>query len=180
MDEEDEKYEIPNPWAVSDASVFLKYNCPECDQKCQNLSEFKDHAIENHEKAKVLFSDIKNEPTELDIKADEPKRKRRKVIKKKVELDLDDHDDHFTDHEFSDIECLQALYQNDKWSCSECGFDQVEEKFDLVDHWLDHHNFKSVEYEVCHYCSSLFNNQKSLVKHFMKHHPNVPTKDSKC
>ena len=160
----DTKCDIPNPWDVENASVFLKYNCPECDQKCQNLSDFKDHAIQNHEKAKVLFTDqeIKNDPLELDIKVDEPLKKKRKRVTKKRVLDEDQVDQ---DPDFSDIETLHAEYKNEKWSCSECGFDQVEHKFDLVDHWLDHHNFKSINYEVCHYCTIIFNNHKSYVKH---------------
>ena len=176
----DTKCDIPNPWDVENASVFLKYNCPECDQKCQNLSDFKDHAIQNHEKAKVLFTDqeIKNDPLELDIKVDEPLKKKRKRVTKKRVLDEDQVDQ---DPDFSDIETLHAEYKNEKWSCSECGFDQVEHKFDLVDHWLDHHNFKSINYEVCHYCTIIFNNHKSYVKHCGKDHPQVPMlRETKC
>ena len=45
-----------NPWDVSDASVFLKYCCPECDYCNKNLNEFSDHALDNHDKATALFS----------------------------------------------------------------------------------------------------------------------------
>ena len=48
-----------NPWDVSDASVFLKYNCPECDYNNQNINEFSDHALEKHVLANTLF-DSKN------------------------------------------------------------------------------------------------------------------------
>ena len=40
--------EKENPWAVEDVSVFLNYNCPECDFKIQDLSVFSVHALENH------------------------------------------------------------------------------------------------------------------------------------
>ena len=37
-----------NPWSVEDASVFLKYCCPECEFSDWNLKSFADHALENH------------------------------------------------------------------------------------------------------------------------------------
>ena len=52
-----------NPWSVDDASVFLKYNCPECDYNDGSLKVFSHHALENHDKSKSLFdakSDEKN------------------------------------------------------------------------------------------------------------------------
>ena len=45
-----------NPWSVGDASVFLRYFCPECDFSDQKLGHFKNHAVISHEKSKVLFS----------------------------------------------------------------------------------------------------------------------------
>ena len=44
-----------NPWFVEDASVFLKYCCPECDYQILNYDMFSYHALENHVKSKVLF-----------------------------------------------------------------------------------------------------------------------------
>ena len=38
-----------NPWDVSDASVFLKYCCPECDYQCTHLENFGEHAKTNHD-----------------------------------------------------------------------------------------------------------------------------------
>ena len=38
-----------NPWDVSDASVFLKYCCPECDYQCAHLDNFGEHAQTNHD-----------------------------------------------------------------------------------------------------------------------------------
>ena len=45
-----------NPWTVPDATVFLKYCCPECDYCHPNLPEFSEHALENHAKAIALFN----------------------------------------------------------------------------------------------------------------------------
>ena len=44
-----------NPWEVSDASRFLRYCCPECDFRNENLQEFSEHALENHILANTLF-----------------------------------------------------------------------------------------------------------------------------
>ena len=46
---------IKNPWMVDNASVFLKYCCPECEFSNQDLQTFSDHAIENHKDALALF-----------------------------------------------------------------------------------------------------------------------------
>ena len=45
-----------NPWSVSDASVFLKYCCPECDYSNKNLPSFSKHALKNHVLANTLFN----------------------------------------------------------------------------------------------------------------------------
>jgi hypothetical protein len=49
-----------NPWSVEDASVFLKYCCPECDYQVLNYDIFSAHALENHIKSIVLFQDNQN------------------------------------------------------------------------------------------------------------------------
>ena len=49
-----------NPWSVEDASVFLKYCCPECDYQILNIQLFSDHALKNHTKAVALFGNGEN------------------------------------------------------------------------------------------------------------------------
>ena len=49
-----------NPWSVEDASVFLKYCCPECDYQVLNYDIFSAHALENHIKSIVLFQSEKD------------------------------------------------------------------------------------------------------------------------
>ena len=48
-----------NPWEVSDASVFLKYCCPECDYQCSQLDSFGIHATKNHDLSSILFEETK-------------------------------------------------------------------------------------------------------------------------
>merc|ERR550519_2613879 len=49
-----------NPWAVNDASVFLRYCCPECDYNNEDLKGFSDHALGNHERSSTLFTENSN------------------------------------------------------------------------------------------------------------------------
>ena len=52
VDERENPVNLENPWAVEDPSVFLNYNCPECDYKNQDISAFSEHALENHMNAR--------------------------------------------------------------------------------------------------------------------------------
>ena len=62
-----------NPWSVSDASVFLKYCCPECDYIDNNLSEFSNHALESHVLSNTLFNSQSNIENEDVIKWEQEK-----------------------------------------------------------------------------------------------------------
>ena len=66
------KFDEDNPWSVGNASVFLKYCCPECEYSHQSLNIFSNHALENHNKAQLLFAKkAKNEDsTSIIIKPD--------------------------------------------------------------------------------------------------------------
>ena len=67
-----EKCDEDNPWSVGNASVFLKYCCPECEYSHQSLNIFSNHALDNHNKAQILFDkNAKNEDsTSITIKPD--------------------------------------------------------------------------------------------------------------
>ena len=63
-----------NPWAVTDASVFLKYCCPECEFNDPILQHFADHAVSYHPNASSLFIDENNielPNTQIYIKVEE-------------------------------------------------------------------------------------------------------------
>ena len=62
-----------NPWSVDNASAFLKYCCPECEFSNQTLKIFTDHAVENHTKARRLFTPENIfKQIKLDIKSEDP------------------------------------------------------------------------------------------------------------
>ena len=52
-----------NPWNVANATMFLKYCCPECDYQITQLEIFVVHATSNHALSKILFEngELKNE-----------------------------------------------------------------------------------------------------------------------
>ena len=51
-----------NPWNVPSLQEFLKFVCPECDFIIKDESEFHWHALENHDKAKEIWSkSVQNE-----------------------------------------------------------------------------------------------------------------------
>ena len=54
-----------NPWNVSDLSDFLRYCCPECDYKCEEVHSFCNHAIEEHENSRVLIKKDQFEESEF-------------------------------------------------------------------------------------------------------------------
>ena len=45
-----------NPWSVPSLQEFLKFVCPECDFNSKDENEFHCHALENHDKAKEIWS----------------------------------------------------------------------------------------------------------------------------
>ena len=54
-----------NPWYVEHASAFLQYCCPECEYINGTLKSFEDHALQNHENAKVFFANGDNQNLQL-------------------------------------------------------------------------------------------------------------------
>jgi hypothetical protein len=70
MELDDEKLDMNffNPWNVSDLSVFLKYCCPECDFKCEEVHLFCEHAIDHHENSSALLKDQQYETSLTNLK----------------------------------------------------------------------------------------------------------------
>ena len=85
---EDSKIKF-NPWAVTDASVFMKYCCPECEFKDPIFQHFADHAVSYHPNASSLFIDEDNielPNTQIYIKVEENSSKtesKPKISRKK-------------------------------------------------------------------------------------------------
>ena len=71
-----------NPWNVKDASVFLKYCCPECDFQSLELNRFSSHALENHLKSSTLFEEAFDPISDENPQSDliKSKRARKQVL----------------------------------------------------------------------------------------------------
>ena len=48
-----------NPWSVPDLEVYHLWCCPECDSKHVEKSQFIEHALTEHPKAKDVISQDK-------------------------------------------------------------------------------------------------------------------------
>ena len=48
-----------NPWDVLSIEEFNFYNCPECEFKHKSAVEFRNHAVKNHIKAKMIWQSKK-------------------------------------------------------------------------------------------------------------------------
>ena len=68
-----EEFKYMNPWAVDDVSVFLRYNCPQCEFNHLDLQSFTNHALENHAESIALFSSVETtgDPLLMNIKIEE-------------------------------------------------------------------------------------------------------------
>lgn len=61
-----------NPWSVPSLQEFLKFVCPECDFNSKDENEFHWHALENHDKAKEIWSkSVQNRYCEKEDKSQE-------------------------------------------------------------------------------------------------------------
>ena len=59
-------YEMDNPWAVTHIDSFNFLCCPECAFRSKEISSFQSHAVENHPKSKVFFSEKQRETQEIE------------------------------------------------------------------------------------------------------------------
>ena len=87
-----------NPWNVENLEEFLYFCCPECDLKDQSKTEFLQHALEQHPKAK----DCVQQFNEFIIK-DEPS----------FEEDFEEEDNENCDSEiFEDSNMFPEIFEN--------------------------------------------------------------------
>ena len=87
-----------NPWCVEDATVFLKFCCPECDYQIPDLELFSDHAVCNHDKSTALFG---------------PEKKENEFFIKEEFLEIESNENIFVDNEETFGEELFSDPQNE-------------------------------------------------------------------
>ena len=91
-----------NPWNVSDASVFLKYCCPECDYQFVQLEIFVIHATKYHDLSRILFEETKINSEHVKEEPFSELLENSEVIEDASEHfdDFIDDDSHIDDHDF--------------------------------------------------------------------------------
>ena len=178
-----------NPWAVSDASVFLRYCCPECSFQCSVLSQFSEHALSvHHDKAKTLFDDQEQGSKEYL----EPS-----VIVK--EEDYSDHEDDDTYYDDDPDDTHVKAYIADLINKSPkkktkknkgkhdpssliCQFCDFEGKSRL--HLLEHHQMNHIKKRppafLCDNCDMLFSTHEEASEHSRFEHEQLNYKGYVC
>ena len=92
-----------NPWNVSDLSLFLRYCCPECDYKCEEVHLFCEHALDVHKNSNVLLENWRDEKYQTNAKQEI-------LLEVKPELTLENQD--ILMHDF-DFEALKSEGEDD-------------------------------------------------------------------
>ena len=103
-----------NPWNVSDASVFLKYCCPECDYQFVQLEIFVIHATKYHDLSRILFEETKINIDSKNVK-EEPFSElleNSEVIEEASEHfdDFIEDDSHIDGHDFDQGNLFKGTY----------------------------------------------------------------------
>jgi len=186
-----DEYQINNPWAVGDASAFLKYCCPECDYQILNLQMFSDHALENHTKAIALFGPITKTEEGEDL---ELKRETLDHENDGLEEDMindDQIDDTFEDPDFEpgettlplpDLTKVEAMEPLDfPNSCSFCEFSSTS-VIDIIQHHSEFHEDETPPYFKCNHCEFFAKKKRAVQEHSRKIHGKhfIPYKCRTC
>ena len=163
-----------NPWSVPDLEVYHLWCCPECDSKLTEKSQFIDHALTMHPKAKDFVSEDKvpkDEPTmeesetkEMDIeikpdlKCDICQRKNSSV------MEFIDH--LITEHD----EIIEYKDENAKPKAFICDCDQFVTyvKPKMITHLNDLHPDNDTLF--CHTCAAKCKTKKILKDHYHAKH----------
>ena len=106
------KTSFSNPWNVSDASVFLKYCCPECDYQFVQLEIFVIHATKYHDLSRNLFEETKIKSEHLKEEPFSELLENSEVIEEASEHfdDFTEDDSHIDDHDFDQGNLFRGMY----------------------------------------------------------------------
>ena len=101
-----------NPWEVSDASVFLKYCCPECDYQFVQLEIFVIHATKYHDLSRNLFEETKINSEHVKEEPFSELLENSEVIEEASEHfdDFFEDDSHIDGHDFDQGNLFRGMY----------------------------------------------------------------------
>ena len=162
-----------NPWSVQDASVFLKYCCPECDYQILNLQLFSNHALSNHSKSIALFGE-ENEKDKIYVKEEnlELENNEKMYENSNEEIETDDYSV-YSDTQYPNLENSQIVSEE---------YLEPKQNGKLTKPSKPNLSAKSKQYQsvqdmtICKLCDKDFPNWHKLQKHKIAKHPE--TKDS--
>ena len=162
-----------NPWSVGDASVFLKYHCPECDYYDGDLEIFSDHARENHVRSSTLFDGKKILPKTKN-EADKDSSNVIETIKVESDLNL----------EFDPLDYVEVASPENKCTKGiEIQCDICDLEFNSLE-ILDLHNTERHRDETglnwCHHCNLKLKTFNALKSHIDGKHPDHGEKKYFC
>ena len=167
-----------NPWAVTDASEFLKYHCPECPFQDAELDAFSCHALANHERSKVLFQRHKGAKFDAQVAENLKQDTKDDIIEEVDEEDMLDDDVNVPEADLNLVEDEDEDYENEicqELKCNECNKFYAS-KAKLHKHWYSCHKPK-VTIPVtliilikCDMCEETFDDEKLAKVHCKKEH----------
>ena len=165
-----------NPWSVEDASVFLKYCCPECDYQVLNYDIFSAHALENHIKSIVLFQSEKDNPNLM--------------IKQEV-LNYDEENfDPLYEEKFSEGQLnwnMETVHDEKKFGINKqfhCNVDDCSYSSDVKSNFTRHktnvHEEGTVKLLQCSFCQFTCTSNNDLYEHYDNQHDSTLFRCNRC
>ena len=140
-----------NPWEVENIAAFSFYCCPECDFKSKQGDYFKRHALESHNKSKVLFITSKSDNTTnkdpLQVETDSITHEDLVTFDENASADIIENQlKNFDDQEAVDnVEQIETFDGNETFDCIDINEHYVEKN-----KTINKKNFDNVrEVEIC-------------------------------
>ena len=189
-----------NPWAVGDASAFLKYCCPECDYQILNLQMFSEHALENHSKSVALFGPVHTGNVHSFGKISTPDIEEEKMELKRETLD---NDDEVVDNDNENYNHMEDTYEDGNEldtienqpetkvepmepldtpnQCSYCDFSSSS-VINIIKHHSELHEDESPPFFKCYYCEFYHKKKRAVQEHSRTIHGKhfIPYKCKTC
>ena len=198
--EKDENSFASNPWSVDDATVFLKFCCPECDFQIPDLQMFSEHAIKNHSKSVALFGNVKD-PEKIPIKKEDNEYEAENNFNES-ESQYDDffsikeeNDSYMEEENIAPLEPVNENYESKpvekikaKTKSKPKFKDNFEnmcdlcfESFDCPESLKNHRDVhQDGEFKICMHCNYRNKNWIHVKYHIDRHHPDHGEKQHFC
>ena len=159
---------LMNPWAVGNVEEFLYFCCPECEHRYQSRSDFENHAVNHHPKAKTLFNeeqdDYENNTTSDNIKVES--------YNEEINYNnYEDNDDMINYNHNEDEDDIEPETDLDNFTCLLCS-KKFPNLLKLAFHMNSIHNNSSTDQGLkCPKCEQFYSSYDNLKDHIKDEHP---------